>query len=98
MKSLKEIIRESNPTLLVFRHEDNKDAIDTDTLVEELRAKYDGRAKVVTIDTTHDGNLKVEYKLVEYPTYILFKEGEELMRESGKKSIANLSDMIERAL
>lgn len=98
MKSFRQIIRESNPTLLVFEHAGNKDAIDTEKLIEEIKAKYAGRANVVTVDASRDGNLKIEYKLEEYPTYILFKEGQELMRESGKKSIGDLSDMIGRGL
>lgn len=97
MKSLVETIKETTPTLVVFEHDGNKDAMEVKYLIEELRSKYGSRAKVISVDTTHDGNYKVEYKLEEYPTYILFKEGEELMRESGKKTIAELEDMITRA-
>ncbi|MDE6073242.1 MAG: thioredoxin family protein [Muribaculaceae bacterium] len=53
---------------------------------------------MITYDTTHNGQLKVDYKIKEYPTWILYKEGQELMRESGRKTVAQLEDMIVRAL
>ncbi|MBD5280773.1 MAG: thioredoxin family protein [Bacteroides sp.] len=97
MKTFEEKIKESVPTLVVFMHHGSQDAVDVKYLTEEVKAKYEGKANVMRADDPH-GRLKVTYRLEEYPTWIVFKEGQELMRESGKKSAAELSDMIERAL
>ena len=97
MKTFEEKIKESVPTLVVFMHHGSQDAVDVKYLTEEVKAKYEGKANVMRADDPH-GSLKVTYRLEEYPTWIVFKEGQELMRESGKKSAAELSDMIERAL
>lgn len=97
MKTFVEKIKESIPTLVVFLHHGSQNAVDVKYLTEEVKAKYEGKANVVRADDPH-GKLKVEYRLEEYPTYIVFKEGQELMRESGKKSVAQLTDMIERSL
>ncbi|MDE5838476.1 MAG: thioredoxin family protein [Paramuribaculum sp.] len=97
MKSLVETIKETVPTLIVFQHAGEKDAVEVNREIEELRAKYGSRANIISVDASHNGSYKVEYKIKEYPAYILFKEGQELMRESGKKSIAELEDMLTRA-
>lgn len=98
MKSYVEKIRESIPTLVVFEHAGMNDAVEVKYLVKELREKFVGKANVETVDSSYNGNLKMKYKLQEYPTYILFKEGQELMREAGKKTQAKLEEMIQTAL
>ena len=98
MKTLVEKLKEKIPTLVVFQHAGEQDEDDVKNLIEELRSKYGERAAIISVDTSHNGQYKEWYKLREYPTYILFKEGQELMRESGKKTQAALEDMIERAL
>lgn len=97
MKTFKEIIKESKPTLVVFMHPGSQDAVEIKYLVEDVKKKFADKANTARADDTH-GKLKVEYRLEEYPTYILFKEGQELMRESGNKTVSELSDMIQRAL
>ncbi len=98
MKTLLEKIKEKIPTMVVFMHAGNQDAVEVKYLVEELTEKYKNRAAVARVDASYNGSYKVNFKLKEYPTYIVYKDGQELMRESGKKTIAQLSDMIDRAL
>ncbi len=98
MKIFEEKIKESVPTLVVFQHAGNQDAVKVKYLTESLRAKYGDRANIVRVDGSYNGKLKVRYKLEEYPTWILFKEGQELMRESGDKTESQLEEMIVRAL
>ncbi|MDE6832148.1 MAG: hypothetical protein K2J07_05395, partial [Muribaculaceae bacterium] len=86
------------PTLVVFQHADNKEADNVENLLGSLRAQYGDRVNIEQVDATHDGNIKVSYKLHEYPTWIIYKQGEELMRVSGHKSEADLVDMIKRAM
>lgn len=98
MKTLKQKLEEKIPTLVVFQHVGEQDASEMKFLVEELQKQYDGKAAIVRVDASYDGNLKEIFKLQEYPTWILFKEGQELMRESGKKSVAQLTEMVNTAL
>ncbi len=98
MKSFKEKIKESVPTLVVFQHAGNQDAVEVKYLYDTLKKDYEGRANIVRVDCSYNGQLKVDYKLREYPTWILFKEGQELMREAGRKTEAELTDMLGRAL
>ncbi len=97
MKTYQKAIKESKPTLVVFLHHGGQDVVEIKYITDDVKAKYGDKANIVRADDPY-GKLKVEYKLEEYPTYILFKEGQELMRESGKKSESELSEMIDRAL
>lgn len=98
MKSFVEKIKETIPTLVVFQHSGNKDAADVDSLIQKLREEFAGRANIEHVDASDYGEYKVHYKLEEYPTYILFKESQELMRESGKKTQSELEEMIQTGL
>lgn len=98
MKRFEETIKEAMPTLVVFEHVGEKDDAEMKTVVEEVAKEFEGKAKVLRVDVTRDGNIKERYKLTEYPAFILFQQGEELMRESGRKSRGDLEDMVRRAL
>lgn len=84
--------------MLVFEHAGMHDAVAVHYLVKELKEKFGDKAHIIPVDASYNGQYKVDYKLKEYPTYIVYKQGEELMRESGDKTIASLSDMIVRSL
>lgn len=98
MKSYKKAIEENIPTMLVFEHAGMNDAVAVHYLVKELKQKFAGKAHIIPVDASYNGQNKVDYKLHEYPTYIVYKQGEELMRESGDKNVAALEDMITRAM
>ena len=98
MKSYKKAIEENIPTMLVFEHAGMNDAVAVHHLVRELKNQFGEKAHIIPVDASYNGQYKVDYKLREYPTYIVYKQGEELMRESGDKTIAALADMITRAL
>lgn len=94
----KETIKGSTPSLIVFLSAAGQDAVEVKYLVEELKPKYADKVNIQRVDISFNHKIADEYRLSEYPTWILFKEGEELMRESGRKTATELSDMIDRAL
>ena len=83
--------------MVVFIHAGQQDAVDIDNNIEEIRKKYGDRINVLRVDSSYDQRVAQNYSLSQFPTYVLVKKGEELMRESGKKTVAELSDMIDRA-
>lgn len=97
MKTLKEAIGESKPSLVVFIHSGQQTDDEINRNLDELREKYGDRVNVIRVDASYDQRVKRDYKLGTFPTYVLFKEGEELMRESGDKSIGELEELISRA-
>ncbi|MBD5203696.1 MAG: hypothetical protein HDS82_02330 [Bacteroidales bacterium] len=98
MNRFERTLRETVPTLVVFMHAGEQDAVEVKYLTEELKGKYGDRLHIVRADGSHNGEIKMKYKLEEYPTWILFKENQELMREAGNKKLSDLCDMVERAL
>ncbi len=94
----KEIIKDSKPTLVVFLHAAEQDEVDVKYLSEAMVAKYGERVNVQKVDSSYNHKIAEEYRISAYPTWILFKEREELMRESGSKTVSELSDMVDRAL
>lgn len=97
MKTFEEIIKETTPSVVVFIHAGQQNAVDIKYNIEEIKKKYAGRLNVMRVDSSYDQRVAQNYSLSHFPTYVLFKEGEELMRESGKKTVTELSDMIDRA-
>ena len=95
MKTFEDTIKESTPSLVVFFHAGQQPEIAD--IVEELRKKYDGKANILRVDESYDQRVARNYNLTALPAYVLIKEGQELMRESGKKTVAELSELIERA-
>ena len=71
---------------------------DIKKLEDDIKNKYGNKLNVVSVDVSYDRHLIKEYKINEYPTWILFDKGEELMRESGCKSFNDLVEMIDRIM
>lgn len=97
MKTFEEVISETTPSLVVFIHAGQQNAVDIKYDMEEIRKKYGNKLNVLRVDSSYDHRVAKKYSLSQFPTYVLIKQGEELMRESGKKTVTELSDMIDRA-
>lgn len=95
MKTFEETIKESTPSLVVFFHSGQQPEVAG--IIEELRKKYEGKANILRVDESYDQRIAQNYSVKALPAYVLIKEGQELMRESGKKTISELSELIERA-
>jgi len=95
--TFEEIIKEKKPSLVLFIHAGEQKDPEITELFEKIKEKYEGKVNFLRVDSSYDHIVNREHNLTTYPTYVLFKEGEELMRESGKKTVAELSDMIDRA-
>ncbi|MDE6557369.1 MAG: thioredoxin family protein [Duncaniella sp.] len=53
-------------------------------------------ATVAQIDGDKDEALVEKFHVHSYPTFILFKDGQEAWRDSGEKPYSELKDMIDR--
>lgn len=90
---LEEYIGQARPTLVEFgRPGKNEDS----DVMDALRDSLKGRANILTINGTESQDLMKTYKIDTYPTFVLFKDGAEAWRDSGRKSESELKDMLER--
>jgi thioredoxin 1 len=84
MAKFGELIDEQQPTLLSFYADWSEEC---DTIHDELKdvsAALGDKAKLVKIDAEKNKQLIEALKVKKLPTYILYKEGEMLWRQSGK--------------
>ncbi len=98
MKTFQFRISEGIPSLAVFIHAASQDAVEIKYLAEGLRKHFGERINIMRVDASYDHRLKKEYDIKTYPTWILFKDGQELMRESGNKTLDELIRLVDRAL
>lgn len=98
MKKIEEVLKESKPTVLVFEHVGRQNSVDTKYLIDALKKDFSDGINIIKLDTSYNGKMSMRFHLEDYPTYILYKEGQELMRESGHKSEADLVAMVRTAI
>ncbi|MDE6235614.1 MAG: hypothetical protein K2M56_07695 [Muribaculaceae bacterium] len=96
MKTFEDRIKEGIPSLAVFIHAASQNAVDIKYLAEGLRKHYGERINIMRVDASYDHRLKKQYDIKAYPTWILFKDGQELMRETGHKSLGDLIKLVDR--
>ncbi len=96
MKTFESRIGEGIPSLAVFIHAASQNAVEIKYLAEGLRKHFGDRINIMRVDASFDHRLKKQYDIKAYPTWILFKKGEELMRETGHKTLEELIKMVNR--
>lgn len=96
MKTFESRIAEGIPSIVAFIHAASQNAVEIKYLAEGLRKHYGDRINIMRVDASYDHRLKKQYDIKAYPTWILFKKGEELMRESGRKTLDELIKMVDR--
>jgi thioredoxin 1 len=63
-------------------------------LLEELTQEVAGRAKVVKVDMDADQGLAYTHRVNVIPTFIVFKDGKEVARQSGAISKEKMREML----
>lgn len=67
-------------------------------VIEELAAEYDGRLKVVKVNTDDCPQIAQQYHISGIPTLILFKGGEPMEQMVGNHKKATLVELINKHL
>ncbi len=64
-------------------------------LLSELSKNYDGKAIIGNVDTNDSPDLASKFAIRGIPTIIVFKDGEEMSRETGALNLQQLSSKID---
>jgi thioredoxin 1 len=64
--------------------------------VEELAEQYDGKVKVVKLDTDENPHVAIEYGIRSIPTLMIFKEGQKVDMVVGAVPKATLTTALEK--
>lgn len=97
MKTFEDRINEGIPSLVVFIHAGEQDAVEIKYLAEGVRKEFGDKVNIMRVDASYDHRLKRQYDIKTYPTWVVFRRGEELMRESGHKTVNELIELVNRA-
>lgn len=92
--NLADLLAQSKPTLVEFESPKSERSAEMEPIMENLHKLFGDRANIVTIDGTENQDLMRQYKVATYPTYILFKDGQEAWRDAGRKKFEELEHMV----
>ena len=67
-------------------------------IVTQLATDFDGRAVVGTVDVNTQGSLARTYGVGSVPTFVYFKSGREVSRQSGTTTYADLAAKLQALL
>ena len=65
-------------------------------VLEELEAKYTNSVTVAKVDADSEKEIAGRYGIKNYPTIVLFEDGEEIAREIGAHPLEVFEKMIKR--
>lgn len=67
-------------------------------IVTRLAGDFDGRALVATVDVQEQTALAVRYGVSRVPTFVFFRNGKEVSRQSGVTSYEDLAGRLQALL
>jgi thioredoxin 1 len=67
-------------------------------VIDEIAAEYEGKVKVVKVNTDANISLSSQYQITSIPCLILFKNGNVIQRVTGFKSKNDLKKLIDSVL
>ena len=93
---LAQALQDSKPTLVEFYKPGCSRCAMTMPIVDELKERQEGKANVIQINSAENADLVEKYHVHSYPTWILFRDGQEAWRDGGEKPLSELTDMLHR--
>lgn len=96
VKSLDRYLAESKPTLVEFFSPRCSHCLAMMPVVEELRGFIGERANIVQVNCEDTPELREKYDIYAYPTWILFKDGQQAWRDMGEKPESELEEMVRK--
>jgi thioredoxin 1 len=67
-------------------------------IVTQLASDFDGRALVGTVDVNAQGGLSRTYGITVVPTFVFFKNGREVSRQTGTTTYEDLAGKLQALL
>jgi thioredoxin 1 len=96
--SFEKLINSDTPTLVDFSAEWCGPCKAMHPILQELAGRVKSKAKIVKIDVDRNQSLSAKLKIMGVPTFIVYKNGEQVWRASGMQSVNKLEEVINSSL
>jgi thioredoxin 1 len=94
MADLKKIIESTTPTFIDFYATWCGPCKTMQPVLEDLKKHFGEKLRVLKIDVDKNQQLAEQLKIRGVPTFLLFKSGEKIWRESGTFHLSQLISMV----
>ncbi|MFY7811804.1 MAG: thioredoxin family protein [Flavobacterium sp.] len=98
MSKFGELISGNTPVLLDFYTEQNEKSIEINQLIHKVASALGDKAKVIKINADKNQELVDALKIKSIPTFIIYKYGEMVWRQSGNVDAIDLILKVEEIL
>lgn len=95
MSKFGELIDLNIPVLLDFYTEWSKDSVAMHPVLREVAAAIGDRGKIIKINVDKNNELADALRIKSLPTFIIYKNGEMIWRQSGEQDAATLVGIME---
>lgn len=96
MEKFEDLIKSNIPILVDFFAEWCGPCKAMKPILEELKAMKGEKVRIVKVDVDKHKELAVQYKIQSVPTLMIFKNDQQLWRQSGVIRVNELSDILAR--
>ncbi|NDV83489.1 thioredoxin [Bacteroides sp. 51] len=96
MRKFEELIKSPIPVLVDFTAQWCGPCKAMKPVLEDVKKQLGDRVRIIKIDVDQFGELAQQYRIQSVPTFILFKNGDKLWRQSGLMQAQQLKEMIEQ--
>lgn len=97
-KTFAELIRSDRPVLVDFYTEWCGPCKMMKPVLEKLKADLGNKLKIIKVDVDRNNQVALHYQIQGVPTFILFRNGQILWRQSGALPLAVLKQAVESHL
>lgn len=94
--TLENALKDVKPTLVEFYTAGDLRSEETLPIVDELKQRVNGKANILTVETSDNADLVKKYHIHSVPTWILLRDGQEAWRTGGRLPLEELEDMLNR--